>query len=263
MSVIPQPYEFQLPVLDDWLSQSGTLLELRYEAAIQALESASTAEEMRAAQLRLDEAKSMLEWRHEKSLPPIGELFRHPDGRSHVVLSARMAAIRKEWLLGGNFDEEQEPLMGVFRALLLLERGVPLFADAPGRALRLNLSPLGRRLAELDASKPEERLTLVKKLKSDLSKAVERIARIRPPGARTNAEYLFVLSPEGQELRLPLEVAAIDAARDLAQKHRKCPFKKDITETIEQRFGQIFGRQTWAKVWRHIGFSKLSRKSSW
>ena len=263
MSVIPQPYELQLPVLDDWLSQSGTLLELRYESAVQALKNASTAEEMRAAQLRLDEAKSMSQWRYDQPLPPIGELFLHSDGRAHVVLSPKLAHIRKEWFLGGGYDAGAEPLMRAFRVLLSLEAGNPLFANAPGEALRLKLSPLGKRLAELETTEPAHRLPLVKQLKSDLSKAVERIARLRPAGARTNAEYVLVLSPEGKEFRLPLEVAAIDAARDLAQMHRKCPFKKDITETIEQRFGQNFGRQTWAKVWRHIGFSKLSRKSSW
>jgi hypothetical protein len=263
MSIIPQSYDLQLPVLDGWLSQCGTLLELRYEAAARALKNASTAEEISAAQLRLDEAKSLLQWRYDQPLPPIGDLFLHSDGRAHVVLSPKLAHIRKEWFLGGGYDAGAEPLMGTFQVLLELENGNPFYANSPGEALRLKLSPLGKRLAELQTTESSHRLPLVKQLKSDLSKAVERIARLRPAGARTNAEYVFVLSPEGKEFRLPLEVAAIDTARDLAQKHRKCPFKKDIAETIEQRFGQTFGRQTWAKVWRHIGFSKLSRKSSW
>lgn len=263
MSAIPQPYELQLPVLDDLLSQSGTLLELRYEAAVQALKSASTAEEMRAAQLRLDEAKSMSQWRYDQPLPPIGELFLHSDGSAHVVLSKKLAHIRKEWFLGGGYNAGAEPLMRAFQALLALETGNPLFANAPGEALQLSLSPLSKRLVELQTTELAHRLALVKQLKSDLSKAVERIARLRPAGARTNAGYVLVLSPEGQEFKLPLEVAAIDAARDLAQKHRKCPFKKDIAEAVQERFGQAFGRSIWAKVWEHIGFRELSRMSNW
>ncbi len=257
------PYPFQLPELDIFLTGNGLMSGLGLRSAEKKLAESTTPQHKAAAQHELEHWQDLAKWRFAKNLPPLGDLYKHDDGRSHLVLSPRLETIRKEMLLRADYDQGAEE---VNQAIQMLFRLLPASTRPQAEAmpflnyLQGKIRPRLLGLVEGDASK---RASSAKKLKKDLCKAIDRIVTPDLVAPSDNAKSLKVKDAHGKDVNLPLEVAAIDTARNLAEKHEKCPKKKDVIDEVTTVYDQSFGRSTWSKVWANCELKNLDRRCRW
>lgn len=255
--------------LDYALAADGLACQHRYDSAVARFHRAQTVDDRTKAlndiKFLSDLALEAKDWNLHTNIDPIGQLYRHLDGRFHISLFARLDNIRTMFLMAGDNSGGAE---AVNRALwmIMLSPNKSIFEMASVIQYWHRVQELfGERLRGLASCPANSRAKEAKKLKKDLAYAVDRIATPSFVAPRKNAWRVQVKDDKGVLRDLRLEVVVIDIAARLAERHQEAPAKGDIRVALCAIFPELNNCKdsTWTNIWKRCGLDELPMAPKW